>query len=103
MTPNLKDIHFAADHPTAPGHFPGYPIIPGAVLLDELVQIIPATADHRAAAIRTAKFFRPVHPGQSVTVSWHVLADGALRFECHITDEDTLVASGVIEIAPVAA
>ena len=33
-------IRFPADHPTGPDHFPGNPIIPGAVLLDELMALM---------------------------------------------------------------
>ena len=33
-------IGIAADHPAFAGHFPGMPILPGAVLLDEALRII---------------------------------------------------------------
>lgn len=98
MTASQVEIQFAADHPTAPGHFPGYPIIPGALLLDEVVRVVSGDTENTATVIRSAKFFHPVRPGQNTRVSWCHLSDGALKFECHLSDENILVASGVIEI-----
>ena len=36
----VHSIGIAADHPAFAGHFPGMPILPGAVLLDEVLRII---------------------------------------------------------------
>lgn len=103
MTTSPVEIHFAADHPTAPGHFPGYPIIPGALLLDEVVRVVCGDAEHQTIAIRSAKFFHPVCPGQIMRVNWHRLNDGAVKFECCLAIENTTVASGIIDMALVAA
>ena len=93
------EIHFAGDHATAAGHFPGNPIIPGALLLDEVVRVVIAHADGSdAIGIRSAKFFRPVCPGDRVRLEWKVLANGATTFECHATGDGGLVATGMIEI-----
>jgi 3-hydroxyacyl-[acyl-carrier-protein] dehydratase len=93
------DIHFAADHATAAGHFPGNPIIPGALLLDEVVHAIAAHAgDGRGIVIRSAKFLRPIRPGDSLRVQWSACADGAITFECHAAIDGRLAARGMIEI-----
>jgi len=85
------EIHFAENHPTAAGHFPGNPIIPGALLLDEVIRTLP----NAATGIRAAKFFHPVRPGDSVTVQWSLSPPGAAKFECRLAE--TLVASGTVE------
>ena len=36
-------IEVPADHPAFAGHFPEFPVLPGAVLLDEVLQIISAS------------------------------------------------------------
>ncbi len=95
--PLFKEIHFAADHPTAAGHFPANPIIPGALLLDEVVQAIAGEAGNAEVTIRAAKFFRPVRPGESLRVQWQPVASGAFKFECHLTADDALVAAGTLE------
>jgi 3-hydroxymyristoyl/3-hydroxydecanoyl-(acyl carrier protein) dehydratase len=85
------EIHFAANHPTAAGHFPSNPIIPGALLLDEVIRTLPGGA----TAIRAAKFFHPVRPGESVSVHWTLSPPGTAKFECRVAG--TLVAAGLIE------
>ena len=35
-----SELHIAADHPAFPGHFPSFPILPGAALLDEALRDI---------------------------------------------------------------
>lgn len=93
------EIGFPADHPTAAGHFPSNPIIPGAVLLDEVVRLIAGAAESDATIlIRAAKFIRPVRPGESIRVRWQPFAAGAFRFECHLPDPAGLAASGTVEL-----
>lgn len=58
------------DHPSLTGHFPGNPIVPGAMILasiiDELGRIEPAL---RVIGIGRAKFLTPLRPDQ--TFEWH--------------------------------
>ena len=90
------ELRFAADHPTAAGHFPSDPIIPGALLLDE---VIAAIAGDRALTIRAAKFLRPVRPGERVNLRWQ--SDGGVAaFECRRFGEDGLVMTGTLELGP---
>jgi len=88
-------IRFAIDHPTAAGHFPGNPIIPGALLLDEVARVIGGVT-----AIRAAKFFRPIRPGERLRVDWEAHAGGGVKFVCHLAGDDGMVASGTMEIVP---
>jgi 3-hydroxyacyl-[acyl-carrier-protein] dehydratase len=96
-----RQFGFAVDHPTASGHFPSNPIIPGALLLDEVAMAI-AGEDHDAAVvIRTAKFLQPVRPGEQVDLRWQKLAGGAIKFECRLAGQTELAMIGTIEIGPV--
>lgn len=93
------EIRFAGDHPTADGHFSGNPIIPGALLLDEVVRLMVGAADDNGTTvIRAAKFFQPVRPGERISVRWHPIDEGAASFECHLPGPDGLAASGIVEI-----
>jgi acyl-coenzyme A synthetase/AMP-(fatty) acid ligase len=86
-------IHFAADHPTGPGHFPGDPIIPGAVLLDEvLAALLPGVA---SGSVDFAKFHHPVRPGETVALT-HRTDERSLRFEARLADTGQLVVSGAL-------
>lgn len=80
---------FDVDHPTAAGHFPGNPIIPGALLLDHALGAIGAGVP---LEIQVAKFLRPVRPGDSVSIRWQQQDGGAVKFECRV--QDALALSG---------
>lgn len=82
--PNQTDIQFPIDHPTAAGHFPGNPIIPGAVLLDTALTAI-AAADGSVPGLgpchlRSAKFLHPVRPGDHMRVEWQATPAGGIAF-----------------------
>ncbi|WP_042701160.1 hypothetical protein [Azospirillum sp. B506] len=80
--PNQTELHFPADHPTAAGHFPGNPIIPGAVLLDSALTAI-AAAEGLAPGpcrLRSAKFLSPVRPGERMLVEWQAGPAGGIAF-----------------------
>lgn len=75
---------FPADHPTALGHFPGNPIIPGAVLLDETLRAIGSglNLDFASCRIKSAKFLAPVRPGDRVVIEFSGPSAGEVRFTC---------------------
>jgi 3-hydroxymyristoyl/3-hydroxydecanoyl-(acyl carrier protein) dehydratase len=60
---------FAADHPAFPGHFPAFPIVPGVLLLDAMLHAAESSDAGVVTEIATAKFLRPVTPGQMLALS----------------------------------
>jgi 3-hydroxymyristoyl/3-hydroxydecanoyl-(acyl carrier protein) dehydratase len=54
-------------HPSLAGHFPGDPIVPGAILLDYAIAHIERAFERKVATILAAKFLAPVRPLQTVT------------------------------------
>ena len=85
---SVAEHRFDAAHPTAAGHFPGNPIIPGALLLDQVLRVIGLdTAD-----VPVAKFLAPVRPGEPIEIRWRENAAGTIAFECRTGD--TLALSG---------
>jgi acyl-coenzyme A synthetase/AMP-(fatty) acid ligase len=86
-------LRFPADHPAGSGHFPGNPIVPGAVLLDWLVPAL--FPDGWSGAIEAAKFHHPVRPGDTVAVT-HRTEGAATRFECRLAGSGQLVLSGAL-------
>ena len=92
------ELCFASDHPTAAGHFPSNPIIPGALLLDEVVAAIAGEASDGAVLIRAAKFLHPVRPGERVNLRWQSLGGGVVKFECRKQGEEALAMSGTLEL-----
>jgi 3-hydroxyacyl-[acyl-carrier-protein] dehydratase len=90
---------FAGDHPASAGHFPGNPIIPGALLLDEAVAAIAEALERTGVVlIRAAKFLHPVCPGDTVRMQWRFTEARLISFECRLVDRDILAASFMLEI-----
>jgi 3-hydroxymyristoyl/3-hydroxydecanoyl-(acyl carrier protein) dehydratase len=96
---NRINRSFSSDHPASIGHFPGNPIIPGAVLLNEILDTISSTehASPVSFEISSAKFLRPVRPGDTVVVTWEVRANGEIRFECMVMPDDRTALMGVLK------
>jgi 3-hydroxymyristoyl/3-hydroxydecanoyl-(acyl carrier protein) dehydratase len=87
-----------ADHPSAAGHFPGNPIIPGALLLDAV--IAAAAGDAPDVRVHNTKFLIPIPHGTGLELRWQTLGQAAgakIRFECR-TGDDALVLSGNLSV-----
>ena len=87
-----QDFSLPAGHPSAVGHFPGDPIIPGALLLDAMV-----------VAIQTAKFLRPARFGQPLQLRWQAQGGGQFRFECRHGPDESMVLAGMLAVSGTAA
>lgn len=85
-------VKFAINHPCGAGHFPGNPIIPGALLLDEVLTCI--ATDLKIAnmvwRIKSAKFPQPVRPGDTVHIDYTQTANGEIRFKCSVFDSKVM-------------
>lgn len=89
------EFFIPADHPTAPGHFPGNPILPGALLLDVVLAAIAGEENGDEVQIKSAKFLQPVRPGQHIALRWQAHRGGGFQFECNIAGQETLVMTGL--------
>lgn len=94
--PATTEVAFSEDISTASGHFPGDPIIPGAVLLQEVLCALQDKTDGftNACQIRSGKFLRPVRPGERMAIHWILMESGDIRFDCSVSEQ--LVLTGVI-------
>ena len=94
-----REIRFSIDHPTAAGHFPGNPIIPGAVLLDEVLQAIAGDGGAAPSVIRSVKFLQPVRPGDVLLIRWQPQPRGETKFEGRLLDPERLALVGTAQQA----
>ena len=82
------------DHPCLPGHFPGRPLVPGVVLLDEVVAAIEASHGPLGPLrLPQVKFVQPLLPGQAARVELEGAAP-RWRFRVLREDDGVLLASG---------
>ena len=99
IEPELNKITktFSLDHPTAAGHFPGHPIIPGALLLSEVVYTIATslTLPLSACRIKSAKFYHPLAPGVEVVIEFSETPSGLINFQCIAQEKKVL--AGTVE------
>ena len=88
----------AADHPALAGHFPGHPIVPGVVLLDEALVAIGTARGIALERCRLAsvKFLYPVTPPATLTIR-HRATGSIIDFT--VIDGARTVASGRVEAA----
>jgi predicted LPLAT superfamily acyltransferase/3-hydroxymyristoyl/3-hydroxydecanoyl-(acyl carrier protein) dehydratase len=95
----VTTLRIDTGHPALDGHFPGAPILPGVVLLDETVRAVEqsGSAPQPRWRIGTAKFVKPVHPGETLTLEHTVLPDGSIRFS--VSSAGHPVAHGVLRPA----
>ncbi len=101
MSGQPATLSFPPGHPMFAGHFPETPIVPGALLLDAALLAIAKVRGETCAAcaagrdrVAAVKFFRPVAPGEILSLSLTHSEDGSVLFAWRVGTE--CVASGTL-------
>ena len=78
------DIVIARDHPSTIGHFPGNPIVPGAMLLTEVIGAWEGLLGTpvESSVIKVAKFLHPTRPGDHVSIQFERAGADRVTFNC---------------------
>ncbi len=75
-------VCFGHDHPALPGHFPGDPLIPGVVILDQVEQALSAKQEGRLLQLPMVKFVSPLRAGEPFTIRIEAVRPNGYRFVC---------------------
>jgi acyl-CoA synthetase (AMP-forming)/AMP-acid ligase II len=89
-------LPIAEDHAAFAGHFPGFPILPGAALLDVVLHEIERarSIDLTQWSVASAKFLATVRPGDALTLEHSASGEATIRFV--IRTPTRAVASGML-------
>jgi 3-hydroxymyristoyl/3-hydroxydecanoyl-(acyl carrier protein) dehydratase len=88
-----------ANHPTLPGHFPGAPIVPGVVILDEvLAALIEWRHDSELIGIRMVKFLAPLPPEQAFTISLSARNEQTAEVNFCCRANDRVIVEGQLQV-----
>ena len=89
----------AKDHPALAGHFPGNPVVPGVVILDEVIQAVERwRGDVRLKSVVSVKFVSPLNPGCVFHIKLHEKGASRIAFECRL--DGTTLAFGRLAVEP---
>lgn len=90
-----------AEHPAFAGHFPGYPIVPGVVLLDRVLQLAQAQLGNTVGGwrVKQVKFLKPCGPLDELRfeLQFDVREDSVGTWLFSVRTSDHEVASGSLD------
>jgi 3-hydroxymyristoyl/3-hydroxydecanoyl-(acyl carrier protein) dehydratase len=91
-----RTLMIAKDHPALPGHFPGYTVVPGVLVLDEVIE----TLKHRygralvVTGFPAVKLSSPLKPEEPLMITIESEDAETAAFTCRVGTR--LIASGSI-------
>ncbi len=91
-----RTLTIANDHPALAGHFPGHPVVPGVLVLDEVIEKLR----HRygqalvVTGLPAVKLSSPLKPEESLVITIEPEDAETAAFTCRVGGR--LIASGSI-------
>ena len=92
-------IGITAEHPSFAGHFPAFPVLPGAILLDAMLEAIERARgiDLKYWHITSAKFLDAVRPRDILVLEHEAPTAQSIHFTIRVGDRK--VTSGTLSNA----
>ncbi|MFL6515909.1 MAG: hydroxymyristoyl-ACP dehydratase [Chthoniobacterales bacterium] len=84
-----------AEHLSLPGHFPGAPIVPAVVVLDEIgAAIAEWQPEVEITGIAMAKFLAPLRPGETFAIELEAQTEAAGHVDVTCRMDDRILVQG---------
>jgi len=88
-----------ANHPSLPGHFPDAPLVPGVVILDEVIAALGEWHHNsQLSGIRMVKFLAPLQPEQAFTISLSLRNEHAAQVNFCCRADDRVIVEGQLDV-----
>ena len=90
---SFEDVIFiGSDHPSLAGHFPDNPVVPGALVIDEIVAIVERHRQWRICGVARVKFHAPVPVDRDCDLHASREEDGKVVVACSVEGKPVLKA-----------
>lgn len=91
-----RTLTITKDHPALPGHFPGFPVVPGVLVLDEVIETLKQRYGDAlvVTGLPAVKLSSPLKPEESLMIAIESEDARTAVFTCRVGSR--LIASGSI-------
>jgi len=91
-----RTLTIPTDHPALPKHFPNHPIVPGVVVLDEVIETLKRRYGGQllVTGLPAVKLSSPLRPEEPLVIAIESVDAGTAAFTCRVGSR--LIASGSI-------
>ena len=105
MMNHRSDTLVSTQHPSLAGHFPGNPVVPGVVILDEVIGALQQWQPQwQVGGFVSVKFLSPLLPEQNFSIELQQHKPARVKFKClrqqsidkQATGDQNVFASGEI-------
>lgn len=90
-------ISFNGAHPALPGHFPGQPLVPGVLMLEQIALALRAWRGQRLSRVIEVKFMVPLLADESAQLELSQTSANMSRISFSIRHDGTVLARGIVE------
>ncbi|MEQ1793223.1 MAG: hypothetical protein ABL970_03445 [Nitrospira sp.] len=89
-------VSISPDHPALPGHFPGHPVVPGVLVMDEVIETLRECLGQTlvVTGLPSIKLSSPLLPGERLTIEITQEDSDTVAFTCRV--DQRIVAAGSI-------
>jgi 3-hydroxyacyl-[acyl-carrier-protein] dehydratase len=91
-----RTLTITGDHPALAGHFPGHPIVPGVLVLDEVIETLKHRYGDRllVTGLPAVKLLSPLKPDEPLIITVESEDAETAAFTCRVASR--VIASGWI-------